>query len=156
MPVTKIFLIFFGSLFLCIGILGIFIPGLPTTPFLLLAAALYLRGSEKLYKRLINNRYIGHHIAEFQRNKGMALKVKLLAILTMWCMIGISVHFVIKSIWIKFLVIGLGIIGTIVMGLVIPTIWKSKPILWGKYALKQWVVLTWIENFSWLTYLWIY
>jgi len=117
-------LITLGTLSLFLGTIGIFIPGLPTTPFLLLTAALYVRSSDRLYARLIKNKYVGPKIAKFRQEKGMDKATKLWSIFLMWLMIGISVHFLLDKIWIKFVTIGLGIIGTVVMGFIIPTVHK--------------------------------
>ena len=57
--------IFLGSLFVGIGTLGIFVPGLPTTVFMILAAACYIRSSEKLYNWLIKNKIFGKYIKDF-------------------------------------------------------------------------------------------
>lgn len=118
----KIILIILGTLFLGLGILGIFIPGLPTTPFLLLTAALYLRSSDRLYKKLISNKIIGKYIKNYVQKRGMTIRIKVHAIGIMWLMISISTIFLIEIIWVKILVLTLGIIGTIVMGFVVKTV----------------------------------
>jgi len=117
----KTILILLGTLSLIIGVIGIFVPGLPTTAFLLLTAALYMRSSEKLYRKLLSNRILGPYILEFQSKKGMTKRTKLQAIGTMWFMITISSVFFIDPLNIKLIVISLGIIGTIVMGFIVPT-----------------------------------
>jgi uncharacterized membrane protein YbaN (DUF454 family) len=117
----KILLILLGTLSLIIGVIGIFVPGLPTTAFLLLTAALYMRSSERLYRKLLSNRILGPYILEFQSKKGMTKRTKLHAIGTMWFMITISAVFFIDPLNIKLIVISLGIIGTIVMGFIVPT-----------------------------------
>jgi len=83
-------LIFFGSFFLIIGIIGIFIPILPTTPFLLLSAACYARGSEKFYNWLINNKWLGEYIKNYQKGRGIPLNIKILAISLLWITIVFS------------------------------------------------------------------
>jgi len=118
----KIILILLGTLSLIIGVIGIFVPGLPTTAFLLLTAALYMRSSEKLYRKLLTNRILGPYILEFQSKKGMTKRTKLRAIGTMWFMIAISSYFFIEPLNIKFIVISLGIVGTIVMGFIVRTV----------------------------------
>ena len=118
----KIILIILGTLFLGLGILGIFIPGLPTTPFLLLTAALYLRSSDRLYQKLISNKIIGKYIKNYVQKRGMTIRIKVHAIGIMWLMISISTIFLIEIIWVKILVLTLGIIGTIVMGFVVKTV----------------------------------
>lgn len=126
MNLFKVILIFLGTVSLCIGAIGVFVPGLPTTPFLLLTAGLYMRSSDKLHYWLISNKYIGSYITEFQTNRGMTWRVKLYSICTMWVMITISCLFFITPSSVKLLVAALGIIGSIVMGFIIPTINKSK------------------------------
>jgi len=125
MIIIRTLLIFIGTVSLCIGAIGIFIPGLPTTPFLLLSAGLYLRSSEKLYHFLIKNKHLGFYVMKFQTNKGMTKGIKLYSISTMWIMITVSCLFFITPLSVKLCVSGLGIIGTIVMGFIIPTIKNS-------------------------------
>ena len=61
----KIVFIVLGTLSLGIGIIGIVVPGLPTTPFILLTAGLYIKSSDRLYQKLINSRFIGPYINNF-------------------------------------------------------------------------------------------
>ena len=63
---VRILWIVLGCLFVFIGTLGIFVPGLPTTIFMILAAACFIRSSEKLYKWLINNKYFGKYIIDYR------------------------------------------------------------------------------------------
>ena len=116
------FLIFLGTISLGFGILGIFIPGLPTTPFLLLTASLYLKSSQKLYQKLIANKYLGKYIIRFNEEKGITKIGKIYSISIMWLMITLSVLFLIESLILKIVVITVGIIGTIVMGFLLKTI----------------------------------
>ncbi len=123
---VKLILIFLGTLSLILGVAGIFIPGLPTTPFLLITAGLYIRSSESLYRNLINSKFLGSYIINFQKNKGLTLVSKLYAISTMWIMIFISAYFLIPLVHTKLIIIGAGIIGTIVMGFIIPTVHQQE------------------------------
>lgn len=91
--ILKLILIITGSLFVVIGIIGIFIPLLPTTPFLLLAAALFARSSDKFYKLITNNKWFGAYIKDYNEGKGIRLKVKISAIIILWISIIISVLF---------------------------------------------------------------
>lgn len=118
----KVLLIVLGTLSFFLGIIGIVVPGLPTTPFILLAAGLYIKSSDKLYQKLISNRFLGSYIKEFHAKKGMNKKTKISAISTMWFMILISCFFFIELLVIKVIVLLLGIIGTLVMGFVVPTV----------------------------------
>jgi uncharacterized membrane protein YbaN (DUF454 family) len=117
----KLLFIILGTVFLFLGILGIFIPGLPTTPFLLLTAAMYIRGSERLYNKLIGNRYVGKYIKNYRERRGMSIRQKVYSIGLMWVMITVSNLFFIENLSVRLIVIGVGLIGTIVMGKIIPT-----------------------------------
>jgi len=88
---NKYLLIAAGTISTAIGILGIFVPILPTTPFLLLAAVCYLRSSERFYRWLLNNRLLGFYIKNYIEGKGMPLKTKLFTILLLWLGIGLSI-----------------------------------------------------------------
>ncbi len=80
-----------GTVSTILGTVGIFVPVLPTTPFLLLAAACYLRSSERLYHWLVRNRLLGSYIASYLEGRGMSLRVKLFTILLLWTAIGLSI-----------------------------------------------------------------
>ena len=91
----KYILIVLGSISLALGVIGIFLPLLPTTPFLLLAAALYVRSSEELYNWLINQKYLGTYIRNFREHKAIPLHAKIISVTLVWitllyCAIGIS------------------------------------------------------------------
>jgi uncharacterized protein len=116
----KILLIIAGAISLSLGVLGIFVPGLPTTPFMLLTAALFVRSSPKLYKWLIGNKYFGKYILNYQRRKGMTRRQKIYAISLMWVMISISAGFLVNSLVVRLIIVAAGIIGTIVMGFIVP------------------------------------
>ncbi len=84
-------LIIIGTICVAIGVIGIFIPILPTTPFLLLAAACYLRSSQKFYNWLMNNRLFGIYIRNYSEGRGIPVKVKLFTIVLLWVAISISI-----------------------------------------------------------------
>ena len=73
----KIILISVGSLSVLLGILGIFLPLLPTTPFLLLAALCYSRSSERFYQWLVTNRWFGEYIRNYREGRGITSKHKI-------------------------------------------------------------------------------
>lgn len=79
-PLINFLLILAGSISVLLGIIGIFVPILPTTPFLLLAAACYIRSSDKFYSWLINNRWLGKYIQDYREKRGMKLSSKVLSI----------------------------------------------------------------------------
>ena len=76
--------IILGTLSLALGIIGIFLPLLPTTPFLLLTATLYFRGSPRLYQWLLNHKCLGPYIRNFRENKAIPLRAKIISLLLMW------------------------------------------------------------------------
>lgn len=115
MKLLKIVYIILGTLSLALGIIGIVVPGLPTTPFILLTAWLYIKGSNKLHKWLISNKIFGKYILNFEQNKGMTMKSKIVSTAMMWTMISISCIFFIESTTIQLVVIAMGVIGTSVM-----------------------------------------
>jgi len=122
MTLKKFIFILLGTISLAVGVTAIFIPGLPTTPFLLLTAWLYTKSSERLYRWLISSRLIGPYILEFKKNKGMTRRTKIQAIGTMWVMITISTLFLIDGLLIKLILVALGIVGTVVMGWMVRTV----------------------------------
>ncbi len=98
----KNLLIISGTICVGLGILGMFLPLLPTTPFLLLAGYCYTRSSKRFYKWLINNRWCGEYIRNYQEGKGMLLKHKVLAITLLWLTISYSI-WVVSAWWIRVL-----------------------------------------------------
>jgi uncharacterized membrane protein YbaN (DUF454 family) len=101
----KWILITVGTFFVGLGILGIFIPILPTTPFLLLAAACYARSSKKFYEWLINNKLIGAYIKNYREGRGIPLKIKVFTISLLWVTILFSVFYISHNSWIKIILI---------------------------------------------------
>ena len=100
----KYILIISGFLSLFLGILGIFLPVLPTTPFLLLSAACFLKSSKSLYDWLLNHKRLGNYIKDFMIHKAISKKLKVVSITTLWLTIFLSV-WVVKIIWLKFFLI---------------------------------------------------
>jgi uncharacterized membrane protein YbaN (DUF454 family) len=89
-------LIAFGSIFVALGVIGIFIPVLPTTPFLLLAAICYGKGSKKLYTWLMEHRALGKFIRDYRNGQGIPVKSKIYALVILWVSITSCVIFFIK------------------------------------------------------------
>lgn len=83
-----------GTIFLGLGAIGIFLPVLPTTPFLLLSAACYLRGSERMHRWLLNNRWFGSYISNYREGKGISAKGKIFSISTLWIAISFSIYLI--------------------------------------------------------------
>lgn len=117
----KYLFIVLGFLSLSLGIVGIVLPGLPTTPFLLLSASLFMKGSHKLHRWLLSNRLFGKYIRKYRKNPGLTIKAKVSAISFMWIMILISCWF--AGSWVfRGGLIFLGTVGVAVMGFFIKTI----------------------------------
>jgi uncharacterized membrane protein YbaN (DUF454 family) len=79
-----------GTLFLLVGILGVVLPLLPATPFLLLASACYVRGSHTLHRWLMRNKYLGTYITTLKEHRGMPLQAKILTITVLWASVLFS------------------------------------------------------------------
>ena len=109
----KIFLIILGAISLTLGILGIFLPVLPTTPFLLLTAWCWLKSSKKLYNKLMDHPRLGPYIQDFQINKSISLKTKIISVSTLWITISISIIFAVDNIYIRLLLLLIAIAVTI-------------------------------------------
>jgi len=100
-----------GAVALVLGIVGVFLPLLPTTPFLLLAAGCFIRSSPRAYRWLMNNRLLGGYIRSYRSGAGIPLRVKIFTLTLLWLTIGYSALYVVDNLWIR---IGLGVIAVAV------------------------------------------
>lgn len=98
---VKALLIILGSISLALGVIGIFVPLLPTTPLLLLAAALYFRSSPKLYDWLLNHPRLGTYIRNFREHRAIPLRVKIVSVSLVWLTIGYCIITVVESLWLR-------------------------------------------------------
>jgi uncharacterized membrane protein YbaN (DUF454 family) len=89
----KVIFIITGTVCLILGIIGIFLPLVPTTPFLLLSAAAYFKGSTRLYNRLLNQKHLGPYIRNFREHRAIPLRAKIYAIALLWSTIGYCIIF---------------------------------------------------------------
>jgi len=105
-------LIVAGTFFLGLGILGIILPILPTTPFLLLSAACYSRGSDRLYRWLIGNRWFGKYINNYRAGKGIPVKVKISVIIMLWITISFSIVFIVTHPILRFILFIIAVLVT--------------------------------------------
>jgi uncharacterized protein len=94
-----------GTFSIAIGIIGIVVPLLPTTPFLLLSAACYAKGSERMYRWFINIKWIGNAIKNYHDGNGISIKGKIISILFLWTTILISMNLMWPNILIQLLLI---------------------------------------------------
>ena len=104
-------LVIAGTLFTGLGLLGIFLPLLPTTPFLLLAAACYARSSKRFHCWLLGNRWFGNYIRNYEEGNGIPLKGKLITISLLWVSIIFSTIFIINDLLFTsiFILIAMGV-----------------------------------------------
>ena len=124
---SKILYFSSGLILAGLGLAGIIIPGLPTTIFMILAAACFFRSSATMYNWVINHPLFGESVLRFRSGQGMPEKAKYTSIFMMWFFILTSVVIFLQTyiIWIKAMIILLGIIGTIFI-LKQPTLMKNK------------------------------
>lgn len=101
-------LIVAGTLCVGLGVLGVILPLLPTTPFLLLAAACYVRSSETLYRRLKENRVTGPYIGHYREGRGMPRKAKVLTIVVLWVSLVTSALLVDLG-WVRWILLAVGV-----------------------------------------------
>jgi len=101
----KVLLIATGTFFIGLGIVGIFVPVLPTTPFLLISATLYAKSSKSFYNWLVNNKILGRYIKNYREGKGIPLKLKIITIVLLWITIGCSAIFAIDIFWVRVMLV---------------------------------------------------
>jgi uncharacterized membrane protein YbaN (DUF454 family) len=97
----RIGLIAAGSLFLALGMVGVVIPVLPTTPFLLLAAICYGRSSERSYRWLVTNRLFGRYLDDYLHGRGISWRVKVPALILLWGVITLSAVLFVPQWWVR-------------------------------------------------------
>lgn len=108
-PVRRFFLVTGGIFSLALGILGIPLPLLPTTPFLLLSAYLFARSSPRLYNWLIYHRIFGKYIRDYREKRGVPLGVKIGALSLLWVTISLSAFLAVELWWVRVLLFAIAI-----------------------------------------------
>ena len=98
--IIRLFFLICGIISLVLGILGIFLPILPTTPFLLLSSALFLKSSKRLYLWLIHHRFLGNYVYHYMRFKAIRLSTKVLSLSLLWVTITISI-IIVQSLYLQ-------------------------------------------------------
>lgn len=81
---SRIFWFACGFISMVIGIIGIPVPGLPTTPLMILAAACFAKSSQRFYDWIINNKLFGHHVKNYREGNGIPKKSKPIILTTLW------------------------------------------------------------------------
>lgn len=104
-------LIIAGFVFTGLGLVGIFLPLLPTTPFLLLAVACFAKSSKKHHSWLLDNKLFGSFIKDYHEKRGIKLRVKVIAISLLWISISYSVLFMVGNLFVSVImvIIALGV-----------------------------------------------
>lgn len=98
-----------GTVCVILAVFGMVVPVLPTTPFLLLAAFLYSRSSEKFYNRLLDNRWCGEYLRNYREGRGIALKQKVVTIVILWATMAYGIWFLGSSIWLNLMLVGIAL-----------------------------------------------
>ena len=111
--IKKILLILVGNICVALGFIGMFVPLLPTTPFLLLASVCYAKSSKKFYQWLLTNRWCGQYIKNYREGKGMILRQKILTLCLLWLSISYSSCFVVSRLFVKFILFTIAILVSI-------------------------------------------
>lgn len=109
MDIRKAILIFLGTICVGLGVLGMFLPLLPTTVFLLMAAYCYSRSSERFHNWLLNNRWCGSYIRNYKSGHGISVRQKVSTIMILWASIGFSIWLLNASFWLTLLLIAVAI-----------------------------------------------
>ena len=110
-PFIKVLWIIAGSVFVVLGAFGVILPGLPTTPFLILAAGCYIRSSQRLYDWLIANKTFGPYLRDYREGKGIPKRAKKIALVMMTIFVGYAVLFALDDLFVRIVVLILGMIG---------------------------------------------
>ena len=113
-----------GTIALVIGAIGLFLPVVPTTPLVILAAACYYRGSDRLHAWILSSRWFGETIKNYQAGRGLTRDTKLRAISMMWVMILISAWFFVGSLFVRVAIICVAI-GVTVYLVWLPTLGEN-------------------------------
>jgi uncharacterized membrane protein YbaN (DUF454 family) len=113
-----------GTVSVGVGIAGIFLPLLPATPFLLFAAACYVRSSDKLYRWLLSNRVTASYIANYRAGNGIPARAKVVSICVLWITLAISASMV--QIWWVWVILGAVAVGVPLYILSLPTLQSGE------------------------------
>lgn len=103
-----------GTFSLVLGLIGVVVPGWPTTIFLILATAAYARSSQRMYNRILANPVFGPHVRRFRATGGMPMRAKVMSLAIMWPFVLFSVVFAIPASMhlVQALILTLALVGT--------------------------------------------
>lgn len=94
---SRVFWFSLGMIFTGIGLIGVVIPGLPTTPLMILAAACFAKSSQRFYNWIINNRMFGEHVKNYREGNGIPKRSKPVILGTMWAFVLFAVFIAIPD-----------------------------------------------------------
>lgn len=115
----KFLFILLGSIAVALAMVGVVVPGLPTTPLVLLASWCFYKGSPRLQAWLLKS-FLGKYIREYKEKGGVTTRKRIYIILLMATMVAISTIFFIHNTILRIIVVAAGLIGCIVVGFVVP------------------------------------
>ena len=102
-------LVICGTLCVALGVIGIFLPLMPTTVFLLMGAACYARSSDRFYQRLISNRWLGSYIQNSREGRGMTRRQKATTLAMLWVGILATMIFTVTAWWLHLLLLAIAL-----------------------------------------------
>jgi uncharacterized membrane protein YbaN (DUF454 family) len=105
----RIVFLMVGVLSLATGLVGMFVPLLPTTCFLLLAAWCFARSSPRLYRWMYTNRWFGTYLQDYREGRGIPRALKVGSLSVMWLTIGASVVFAISALWVQLVLVAIAL-----------------------------------------------
>jgi len=111
---SRYFLIVTGWLSVILGVIGIVMPLLPTTPFILLAGGCFAKSSPRFHHWLVNHSFFGPIINNYQNKQGLPRHVKVRAIVFIWITLSISIYFI-TFVWAKICIFILGLVLTTIL-----------------------------------------
>ena len=118
-PILRPILLIAGVIAVVLGAIGVFVPGLPTTPLVLLASWCFYRSSPRLQAWLLQS-FLGRYIREYQTKGGVTTRKRVYIIVLMAAMVAISTIFFISSLAVRIVVWSAGLVGCVVVGFVLP------------------------------------
>jgi uncharacterized membrane protein YbaN (DUF454 family) len=102
-----------GVLAMAVGLIGVVVPLLPTTPFLLLAAACFVRSSDPMYGWLTSNRLFGGFIRDYREQRGVSARAKITTLALLWGLIGCTALMTVDAVWLRVLLVAIAVAVTV-------------------------------------------
>jgi uncharacterized protein len=121
-PIVRLLLLLAGTLCVVLGVVGIFVPVLPTTPFLLLAAACYARSCDSCYAWLLEHRWFGSFIRNWHEKRGVTRRQKTAAVAMLWAGIALSAAFGTSLWWVRGMLVAIATCTTLYLLLGLKTV----------------------------------